>query len=150
MQQTVIKIFGILATLLLFVSSAYSVEPVWITPTDEVCVANGGKISEKICYSRWAEAKEICSESGGVLPPLEVLKTVITSCTGVLNDREANQNNLKYSECYKESGFSMFAYWSSDTNEESERDAWYVGFFYGSVYEFNKNHFNYVRCLKPL
>ncbi len=149
MQQTLIKTLGILATLIISISAAYGVEPVWITPTDKVCVDKGGKIDEKLCYARWATAKEICKVSGGVVPPLKKLTDVITDCTGIVDDRDKNQNNLKYSKCYKEKGFSMYAYWSSNTNEENENDAWYVGFFYGSAYEFNKKHFNYVRCLKP-
>ncbi len=151
MQQTLIKTFGILAILVLSISnvSAYGMESVWITPTDKVCVANGGQIDEQICYSKWANAKEICKASGGVLPSLDTLKLAITKCTGIVNDRDKNQNNLNYSKCYQEKGFSMYAYWSDNTNEENENDAWYVGFFYGSVYEFNKKHFNYVRCVKP-
>ncbi|MFK5975102.1 MAG: hypothetical protein QM493_01220 [Sulfurovum sp.] len=151
MQQTLIKTFGILAILVLSVSnvSAYGMESIWITPTDKICIDNGGNIEEKLCVSRWEEAKKICKASEGVLPPLDILKSVITKCTGIIDDRNANQNNVKYSKCYKEKGFSMYAYWSDRTNEENENDAWYVGFFYGSLYEFNKKHFNYVRCLKP-
>lgn len=144
------KTLGRFATLVIFVSSAYAVEPVWITPTDEVCKANGGQIEEKICHAKWDEANKICEVSGGVLPTLDELKAVITGCTGKIDAREENQDNLKYYNCYQDKGFTIFTYWSSDTYEERAGNAWYVGFFYGSVYQFNKKHFNYVRCIKPL
>ena len=146
MQQTLIKTFGKLALVALFVSSAYGA-PTWVQATDKVCVDNGGEIKEKICYSKWEEAKKICSASEAQLPTMDELRGVVLGCTGKLNERGPNQNNVHYSKCYPKKGFTPYAYWSNEINAENRVEIHTIGFFYGSEYKDNKNHYNYIHCV---
>ena len=100
-KRNFVKTFGVFMILIISLSSsAFGTEPVWITPEDKVCTDNGGKIDEGLCYTRWEEAKKVCSISGGKLPSLVQLKKVITDCGGIINERDKNQQNTDYDKCY--------------------------------------------------
>ncbi|SFV70213.1 hypothetical protein MNB_SV-13-244 [hydrothermal vent metagenome] len=127
----------------------------WITPSDSVCKANGGRIDEYgICEANWKNAKKICRASGGTLPSKEVLGEVVTDCGGLLNDWESkkmkkNGNNSNYQSCYKNKGFSDFySYWSSTSISSSNDYAWIVYVYSGAQYSYDKVNSVYVRCVR--
>ena len=127
----------------------------WITPSDSVCKANGGRIDKHgICEANWKNAKKICRASGGTLPSKEVLGEVVTDCGGLLNDWESkkmkkNGNNSNYQSCYKNKGFSDFySYWSSTSISSSNDYAWIVYVYSGAQYSYDKVNSVYVRCVR--
>jgi len=95
---------------------------IWVTPSDRVCKANGGKIDKHgICDAHWMEAKDICRASGGRLPDRYELKKVIVDCGGTVDDYTNNKANSAYQSCYKRKGFSSsYDYWSSSSLKGSE------------------------------
>ena len=131
----------------------------WISPTNNICKANGGKIDDGVCHRvSWKDAIKICKASGGSLPTKEDLHKIITDCGGVLNtnvnfDREfyknKNINNSNYQVCYKKKGFdNKDYYWTSETYKESSSYAWSVLFQNGHANWGNKNFHLSVVCTK--
>jgi hypothetical protein len=120
----------------------------WITPTDDVCKANGGKIDEDdTCMANWNNANNICKKSNGHLPSRQDFREVIVACGGVWNDWTTNPENTSYKSCYKGKGFVGFdMYWSSDSS--NPYSAWNVLFPDGVNRNHAKNAFHYVRCIQ--
>lgn len=77
----------------------------WITPSDNICRSNGGKVYDDGCRATWKEANKICGVSGGRLPTIDELKKVVTDCGGKIDEYAKNEDNLEYQSCYKSKGF---------------------------------------------
>jgi len=131
----------------------------WITPTDGICKANGGKINKHhgVCEANWKNATKICRVSGGQLPSRADLKKVVVDCGGSFLTPKTkdwnsltnkNMDNKSYQSCYKEKGFNSNYYWSSTTYASYTNGAWVVSFNRGGTYHGNKSHYNYVRCVR--
>ena len=120
----------------------------WISPTQKVCKANGGKMNGYTCTANWSDAKDICSASGGSLPSIEVLKKVVIDCGGTINDDDNNEVDAVYQDCYKNKGFISTYYWSSTTHASYTNNAWDVYFSDGYMsYNPKSSKFN-VRCVR--
>ena len=122
----------------------------WITPKDNICRSNGGKIDKYgICDATWKSANSICRASGGTLPSKEVLGQIITDCGGEIDAYNDNINDSKYQSCYKNKGFSYSShYWSSLTNTNSNDYAWIVNFDGGLQDDNAKDNNYHVRCVR--
>lgn len=99
----------------------------WITPTNSVCKANGGEMSDYICIANWHAAKAICSASGGRLPTIE---------------------ELNYEVKHGSKDFVSNGYWSSTSETVYSNKAWAVYFGSDSQYSNFKNLYNSVRCVR--
>jgi len=130
----------------------------WITPTQKVCEANGGKVDndEGICEATWDEAKDICLDSGGKLPSKYELSEIIDDCGGqydIFNQNDYhNDDNPSYQACYKEKGFSgSSSYWSSSMMKNPLNGGFYtysVDFLKGFIKTFYRSNPLYIRCLR--
>ncbi len=127
----------------------------WITPTNKVCRANGGKLYKGVCYAEWSNAKAICHASGGRLPTKRELIQVIDECGGNTADTDSaydeNKEDPNYQACYKRKGFSSSGdYWSSTTYVGIAADGAWVVYFGNGYYDYNdKDGGNsYVRCVR--
>jgi len=143
------KIVLVSLTSLLLSTSYLSAE--WVKPTRSACTSNGGKLAEGgICKANWEDSKQICSAMGARLPTIEELREVITSCGGVVDDYDNNENNPDYQSCYKRKGFSSSgafdAYWSS--SEYNSSDAWLVLFGSGLGVWGRKSSEVYALCVR--
>ena len=123
----------------------------WITPTQKVCKANGGKMKGYICQATWSNAKDICRASGGRLATIDELKKVVTDCGGTIDDNN-NKADAIYQDCFKEKGFSSdyHSYWSSTTSTSASftNGAWLVCFTSGNTFLNYKSGDNDVRCVR--
>ena len=120
----------------------------WISPIQETCKANGGKIDNDICKANWSNAKDICSASGGRLATIDELKKVVTDCGGIIDDY-ANKADSVYQDCYKRKGFSPSNYyWSSTTYASNTSYAWNVSLRYCDADGYHKSANGYVRCVR--
>jgi len=126
----------------------------WITPTNSVCKANGGKIYKGVCQANWKNAKKVCSQSGGRLPSREDFHNVITACGGIAdadNNQQwaKNEKNSSYQSCYKQKGFSDNDwYWTRESHEEYSSNPWGVHFRSGNDFWGNKTNLNYALCVR--
>jgi len=118
----------------------------WITPTNKVCKANGGKITNEVCGATWKNSKKICSASGASLPSIDDLRKVVTDCGGVIDDYINNINNSNYQTCYKQKGFTSSWYWSS--TEINSSLAWGVDFRNGNDDCCSKTVKIYALCVR--
>jgi len=128
----------------------------WITPTNSICKANGGKIYKGICKTNWKNAKKICSASGGRLPTRSEFKKVVVDCGGsfiTYGDKDwnslANKNiaNKSYQSCYKQRGFSDNNwYWTSEEKDSSS--SWVVFFGNGDDGWVKHSNTYYVLCVR--
>ena len=110
----------------------------WITPTNRVCLTNGGVISTYgICKASWNSAKKICKITGATLPKLDNFNQEIRDCR-----RDRNSN---YKSCYIRKGFSDYYSWTSKSEGWL---AWFIGFEEGYQFTNEKVIGNYVRCIK--
>ena len=123
----------------------------WITPSNRVCQSSGGKVDTLGCQATWEIAKNICTNSGGKLPTIDILESVITNCGGKIivdifsEDGEKNEKNLSYQSCYKDKGFSPAFYWSANRSYQLID---YV-FFLQGVSGMGKGNINsHIRCIK--
>ena len=120
----------------------------WISPTQKVCKANGGKMDGYTCKANWSDAKDICRASGGRLSTIDELKKVLTDCGGTI-DNDNNKADSVYQDCYKKKGFSDSSnYWSSTSFVDREDVAWFVYFNDGYVNGTHKDSNYYVRCVR--
>jgi len=121
----------------------------WITPTDDVCKANGGKINENdICSANWKNANTICFESHErtMLPSISDFKEVIDECGGIWRDWGKNPYNSSYKSCYKDKGFSGFdSYWTFNSNDSS--NAWHVLLTDAVPRHTYQGNIHHVRCV---
>jgi hypothetical protein len=129
----------------------------WMSPSRKACTKNGGKLkSGGICAANWQNAKRICSVSGGRLPNINELKSVLTSCGGLIGDYKFNKNNLSYQACYKQKGFFFSGddwsdyYWSSSVYVPDTVCTWAVNFRVGDVGGADKTDEYYVRCVRGI
>jgi len=126
----------------------------WITPSNSVCKANGGKIYKGVCQANWKNAKKICSQSGGQLPSRVDFHNVITACGGIAdadNNKQWNKNikNSSYQSCYKQKGFSDNDwYWTREIYEKDSSLAWSVYFRGGGDYWYYKTNNSYALCVR--
>ena len=120
----------------------------WITPSDNICRSNGGKVYDDGCRATWKEANKICGVSGGRLPTIDELKKVVTDCGGKIDEYAKNEDNLEYQSCYKSKGFVSYYYWSSSTVIGGWSRAWTFHFRYTEDYWLNEDGSNYVRCVR--
>ena len=122
----------------------------WITPSDSVCKANGGKMDAYgICQSNWENAKKICSANGGQLPSIDDLKQVVVDCGGEWDNWSKNNKNTYYQPCYKQKGFNDFSlYWSSTSSSYYNESAYIVYFYGGTLNNGVKGNNYYVRCVR--
>ena len=123
----------------------------WITPTQEICKANGGKMDRSKCKSNWENAKKICKVSGGILPTVEIFRQVVRDCTGVYYPKnniewEKNVNNSFYQNCYKKRGLSSDYFWSITTYNDSW--VWGAGLYNGHIDWFSKSEKFRVICVQ--
>jgi len=87
----------------------------------------------------WVEAIEKCeslNHSDWRLPNINELKSIVDRSKENPAIVETFQNNYSSN------------YWSSTTYEGSSDYAWFVDFFYGSVYGYDKSGNGYVRCVR--
>ena len=122
----------------------------WISPTQKVCKANGGKMNGYTCTANWSDAKDICSASGGRLATLDELKKVVTDCGGTIDEGENNRADSVYQDCYKKKGFTSVSnyYWSSTTYASGTNYAWHVHFGYGYTRNSYESNNGGVRCVR--
>ena len=133
----------------------------WISPSNNTCLAKGGKLYDSTCGANWKDAKNICSASGGRLPSLNELTDAIKECGGVVANfdsdgkklypkkLEKNMGNSKYQSCYKENGFSSSGiYWSSSKVVSEAKHVWSVGFLSGGMDENSKSLGHDVMCIR--
>ncbi len=123
----------------------------WLTPSNSICKANGGKIYKGVCQANWNNAKKICRASGGRLPSREDFHRVITSCGGIAdaNSDEWDKNiaNKSYQSCYKREGFSDNDwYWTREGKDSSF--AWFVYFYVGFDSWYFKSLSYYALCVR--
>jgi len=121
----------------------------WIDPEKSVCIKNGGKVDEGgHCFATWKEAHQICLESGGILPSIDLLKEVVSDCKGVFDNVGAEESRSKTLACYQDKGFLLTSYWSSNAYEKY--DAWGINFGdlkkYMYTYSTIYNDSLYFRC----
>jgi len=126
------------------VSSSNSLQ--WITPIKSVCekglFSKRGEIDEGgYCKSTWENAKEICKDSGGILPSKDILEQVITDC------KKEYVNGINH--CFLNKGFgNLFYYWSSDIVGDNVH-VWFVAFRgSGGSNTSKKTSKHYVRCVR--
>jgi len=120
----------------------------WITPTNSICKANGGKLYKGVCDAKWKDAKKICSASGGRLPTFKELRKVITDCGGEIDASKKNKANKSYQQCYKAKGFISSIYWSSTTHAFNSSNAWVVNINYGYDNYYDEGFYYLVRCVR--
>jgi len=121
----------------------------WISPTQKVCKAHGGKMDGYTCEANWSNAKDICSASGGRLATIDELKKVVTDCGGIIDDDGSNRADSVYQDCYKKKGFnSSEYYWSASTTASNTGVVWVVYFGNGSDDDHHKSNSYYVRCVR--
>ena len=130
----------------------------WITPTDGVCKANGGKINKHgACVANWENAKKICRASGGKFPSRADLEKVVVDCGGSVaiygnkdwdSLTDKNIANKSYQSCYKEKGFPFYLYWSSTIHASHTNSAWFVDFLHGVTNLTTKSDNHCVRCVR--
>ena len=96
----------------------------WITPNDNICKNNGGKVSKNGCEADIYDGKKICNALGGRLPSIDELVEVAMTCGVEIvtidsknNSKKARLNidNISYQNCYQKKSFSRGVYWSSDS-----------------------------------
>jgi len=131
-----------------YAESTVKLETKWITPEAKVCKKNGGKSRGSFCKADWDNAKRICSAAGGMLPSLNELESVITSCGGKIDANDNNRNDRSYQSCYTQKGFSPRSYWSSTILENYTSDVWGVKFNFGYKDNYVKTLKLYVRCVR--
>ena len=119
----------------------------WLTPTQNICVANRGSFSLNSCQASWEDAKTICSVSGGETPSIEQLRIFVTDCGAVLNESD-NTKNESYGSCYQEKGFGSHVYWSSSIVVSENASARFMNVYDGVDGWGNKTDDYHVRCLK--
>lgn len=113
----------------------------------------------------WKEAGEYCTKTGGRLPTVSELRSLIKECPATQTGGECKvtDNCLIYNDCRDEKcigcllatdgKYSVFGdigwFWSSSTPSEDSFGVWTVRFDYGLVAysrkNFDKRH---VRCVK--
>lgn len=144
-----------------------TVKSKWITPTNKICIDNGGEIDNGVCLAPWEEAKNICRRSGGRLATLRELKKVVSDCTGIniqkekrfeeLNVQEQknlrelwdkNKTNNYYQNCYKSKGFTSNYYWSGTVYERWTNNGWGINFSNGNRYDGNMSYRGVVYCVR--
>jgi hypothetical protein len=131
----------------LLLSSTYASAEL-VKPTRSACTSNSGKLAKGgICEADWQSAKRICRASGARLPTISELRSVVTSCKGILSGN--NQNNPYYQSCYQKRGFDEAFYWSStEFNNADGRGAWGVHFYFGDDFRNNQSENFYVSCVR--
>ena len=131
-----------------FADNNFQIE--WITPSSDICKSNGGKVDSQGCKATWKVANNICHASGGELPTINMLESVITECggeimIGLTDEATKNKSNLSYQSCYKKKGFSPMFYCSSDY---MNRYIKYIFFLYGVSGIGKSNVESHIRCVK--
>ena len=106
----------------------------WITPTNKVCKANGGKITNEVCEATWKNSKKICYASGGRLPLIDEFNQVMSNDYGFDNSHKK--------------GFIPYSYWLSPTDASNTNRAWFVNLLDGYTSSENKSRNVYVRCVR--
>lgn len=131
----------------------------WIDISSSVCENNGGKYIDvrrridtefvktgaKACSANWEQANKMCLISGGRLASEEEFEKIITSCGGVLYDKNDNNKKLSYKQCYNNLGFTTSYYWNSLEVGSDKRGV--VNFDTGSLGLDNQGKDFPVRCL---
>ena len=85
---------------------SYAGDVTWVTPSNKVCLANGGQISkEGICRADSINSKNICRALGTRLPTIYELRKVVTGCGGVIDKYDENKANSSYISCFTRKGF---------------------------------------------
>jgi len=108
----------------------------WVTPKG---------VGEK----RLEDTKAVCEKIGAKVPTVNELKKVITSCGGVVDDWEKNENNSAYKSCVKKKGFSSEKwYWSSTLVSGKTYNAKVVDFRHGTLNDSGMDSIYYLRCVK--
>ena len=121
-------------------------ELTWVTPTNKICRANGGRITKGVCEASWKEAKKICSASNGRLATVDELEERVNYCEINGADWQKYRGSEPYKKCFKSIGFSWSkGYWSSST---TKYEVWVVPFSYGRAYTTWKKQEHYVKCVK--
>lgn len=113
----------------------------WITPSRSNCGNYGGHSKRSVCKATWSKAKEICRASGGILASLDDLQDILIDCGG------SEQVNSNYKACLESKGFEPTHYWSSLTETNRDRYAWYVNFKRNKYHFAHKNNKFAVRCI---
>jgi hypothetical protein len=128
----------------------------FINPSDNVCKLNGGKVDNYGCRSSWENAKNICRISGGRLPTIEELRTIVDMCGGTNTSPtdnnletiiETNYSNKNYQACYKAEGFAFTSYWTSSTYLKIHGYALSVTIYNGMQDNLHIWISNHIRCV---
>lgn len=137
-------------------ASSYSTpQKEWFDFSSKQCVENKGKLdTDGFCHADWHSAISICHSTGGRLPTISELRSVVTECGGEI-DANNVANNLTYQLCYRVKGFvGSNVYWSSTERGSSGDSVWVVKFITGTDFGRNKSKIrwsdnsntSYVRC----
>jgi hypothetical protein len=103
---------------------------------DNLLGLDWGKSSED--RMNWTKAKEYAQKEGGRLPEVNELHSLVD-----------------YSKHYPAIDTNFFSdtktddyYWTGTPVASCSVDAWFVRFYYGNVYYYNKGYYYYVRCVR--
>ena len=142
--------FRKLLTICILLLSSTILEAQWITPTKDICIKHGGKISiDNLCIASWQKSKLICKAEDARLASFEELEKVMLDCNGKLNDYKNNRANSSYQKCYKSKGFSKLEYyWSATPIGNRSRDAWFIDFSNGGKNYLSKDNEYSVQCIR--
>jgi len=113
----------------------------WITPSPYTCSVYGGILYNELdCAASWQNAKFICRDSGGRLPNISELKSVV---------RNSLKDNHPF-DYYKRKGFHAYLeyYWSDTTYDPHPIDACVMRLGFSVEKYERKNNKNFVNCVK--
>ena len=133
----------------LFLATTYTSAAEWVSPSNELCTKNGGKISRGgICYAKWDDAKRICSNSDAGLPTIDDLRQVLASCGGKFDDYNMHKDDPAFQSCSKKKGFSVSRHYWSSTKGQADGYSIAVRFANGYDYMSKNDKTNSVHCMK--
>ncbi|HSA34145.1 MAG TPA: DUF1566 domain-containing protein [bacterium] len=135
--------------------------PVWVTDQTHAGL-EWSPLSEN--RMKWQEAMDYCEAMGARLPNINELRKIIINCPGStyggacqVSDPDClNSDCRTYEDCrcdasadsYSALGDGQIWLWSSSSRVNSANDAWNVHFYYGGVYNANKDGNYRARCVR--
>ncbi|MFA6258863.1 MAG: DUF1566 domain-containing protein, partial [Candidatus Paceibacterota bacterium] len=123
---------------------AYSTSQQGVVKWDEKGVDTTGEFvtGDDVTMS-WTQAVTACSLSGGRLPTVEELKTLVDAeC-----ERRGNEPCTTDSE-RTPAGFVAGYYWSGTSMPSDNLNAYRVNFHVGNMYNLSKSYTHHVRCVR--
>ena len=139
----------LIASSALFLATTYVSAAEWVSPSNEICTKNGGKLSRGgVCYANWDDAKRICINMKAVLPTLEELSAVLDSCGGKFDDYTMHKDDPAFQSCSKKKGFAVSRHYWSSTKGQANGYSMAVRFANGYDYMSKNDNTNSVNCVK--